>query len=966
MKGEMTSETSESSSSSSPSACDTRRRVKLYTLNNSRQWDDRGTGHVRAVCNNENEQGQVLLVVRAEVNGDVLLESKIQSDTAYQKQQETLIVWSETESSDLALSFQEKTGCDEIWEKICQVQGKDPSVDITQDMPGDEDEDDDDLQGSMNDHNTSSSPFDLPKCEIGKMEEIHDTFSYSMRSPPGRENLAKAIEETDYIPKLLDLFSQMEDLEDTENLKRMFDCIKYTFMLNKTVLFEVLVSEENVMKVIGCLEYDPQHTQPRQHRRYLEKEVTFKEVFPITNVELRKKIHQTFKLQYIQDVVLPTPSVFDENMLSTLASVIFFNKVEIVSLVQEDTQLLPNLFKEITDDSISDERRCELAGFLRELCTLSQTLQPPPKDEYFKNLTRLGLLPSIEHLFGCEDSKSHRIAIDIFQHCVEHSPTMVREFCKKEMQRENSSSESEEDAFLINMVIERMICDPDQELSGAMQLNGLLRILLDPENMMGKTSEKAEFLTLFYRYCMHVLMAPLLANTATESGPSKDDYQTCNILSLILDLVTFSVENHQYHVKHYIQNKDLLRRVLVLLKSKHRFLVLAALRFMRKIVGRNDDFYNRYIIKGDLFKPVVEQLFKSGSSYNLINSAILEMFEFVQQEKPRGLISYIVQQHFDVLDRIEYVKTFKKLKTTYDQQQDRSMLNQLNSSRSSVGTSDTLSPYAGPNHRRFPSNHRRDNSSMDEEEEMWFDRDDDEEKSLDLDVQAKDDCDPPTKMSIDSSVFEDSPPAGSKDKIFQRQPNTVFSSLEPKKLISINIASLKKSNGKSDEQKPSSLGTGVKKIGSLVDYSDDDDTDEEEEEKSSKEVTSSKQSSPDSTTPPTIDQLFAQDSSKNKLAGKPVESQDGQEEVSSTTGSISSDNADSGSEEPKVEASEAQNTDSTSKTEPEDDSNDATPLSEKTVSISTIITTNNTTESVEPARKKARMSIEVVEENNKS
>ena len=634
--------------------------------------------------------------------------------------------------------------------------------------------------------------------------------------------------------------------------------------------------------------------------------------------------------------------------------------------MQEDTQLLPNLFKEITDDSISDERRCELAGFLRELCTLSQTLQPPPKDEYFKNLTRLGLLPSIEHLFGCEDSKSHRIAIDIFQHCVEHSPTMVREFCKKEMQRENSSSESEEDAFLINMVIERMICDPDQELSGAMQLNGLLRILLDPENMMGKTSEKAEFLTLFYRYCMHVLMAPLLANTATESGPSKDDYQTCNILSLILDLVTFSVENHQYHVKHYIQNKDLLRRVLVLLKSKHRFLVLAALRFMRKIVGRNDDFYNRYIIKGDLFKPVVEQLFKSGSSYNLINSAILEMFEFVQQEKPRGLISYIVQQHFDVLDRIEYVKTFKKLKTTYDQQQDRSMLNQLNSSRSSVGTSDTLSPYAGPNHRRFPSNHRRDNSSMDEEEEMWFDRDDDEEKSLDLDVQAKDDCDPPTKMSIDSSVFEDSPPAGSKDKIFQRQPNTVFSSLEPKKLISINIASLKKSNGKSDEQKPSSLGTGVKKIGSLVDYSDDDDTDEEEEEKSSKEVTSSKQSSPDSTTPPTIDQLFAQDSSKNKLAGKPVESQDGQEEVSSTTGSISSDNADSGSEEPKVEASEAQNTDSTSKTEPEDDSNDATPLSEKTVSISTIITTNNTTESVEPARKKARMSIEVVEENNKS
>ena len=29
----------------------------------------------------------------------------------------------------------------------------------------------------------------------------------------------------------------------------------------------------------------------------------------------------------MQDVVLPTPSVFEENMLSTLSSFIFFNKV---------------------------------------------------------------------------------------------------------------------------------------------------------------------------------------------------------------------------------------------------------------------------------------------------------------------------------------------------------------------------------------------------------------------------------------------------------------------------------------------------------------------------------------------------------------------------------------------------------------------------------------------------------------
>lgn len=63
----------------------------------------------------------------------------------------------------------------------------------------------------------------------------------------------------------------------------------------------------------------------------------FKEVIPITNAELLAKIHQTYRVQYIQDVVLPAPSVFEDNMLSTLSSFIFFNKVEIVTLIQVRT-----------------------------------------------------------------------------------------------------------------------------------------------------------------------------------------------------------------------------------------------------------------------------------------------------------------------------------------------------------------------------------------------------------------------------------------------------------------------------------------------------------------------------------------------------------------------------------------------------------------------------------------------------
>ena len=36
---------------------------------------------------------------------------------------------------------------------------------------------------------------------------------------------------------------------------------------------------------------------------------------------------------------------------------------------------------------------------------------------------------------------------------------------------------------------------------------------------------------------------------------------------------------------------------MVLIKSRHTFLKLCAVRFMRKIINLKDEFYNRYIIK---------------------------------------------------------------------------------------------------------------------------------------------------------------------------------------------------------------------------------------------------------------------------------------------------------------------------------------------------------------------------------
>ncbi|KAF1483972.1 Serine/threonine-protein phosphatase 4 regulatory subunit 3B, partial [Eudyptula minor novaehollandiae] len=797
---------------------DTRRRVKVYTLNEDRQWDDRGTGHVSSTYV-ERLKGMSLLV-RAESDGSLLLESKINPNTAYQKQQaDTLIVWSEAENYDLALSFQEKAGCDEIWEKICQVQGKDPSVEVTQDLIESEEE-------HIEEMPETSPLIDLPTCELNKLEEIADLVTSVLSSPIRREKLALALENEGYIKKLLQLFQVCENLENTEGLHHLYEIIRGILFLNKATLFEVMFSDECIMDVVGCLEYDPSLAQPKRHREFLTKTAKFKEVIPITDSELRQKIHQTYRVQYIQDIILPTPSVFEENFLSTLTSFIFFNKVEIVSMLQ-------------------------VSGL---------PVVPSYIYIYIKIKQTLFILE-----YGMDDLQVRSAATDIFSYLVEFSPSMVREFVMQEAQQ------SDDDILLINVVIEQMICDTDPELGGAVQLMGLLRTLIDPENMLATANktEKSEFLNFFYNHCMHVLTAPLLANTSEDKcekgnatflfslalnlcfenlflifififylsdavvGSTKsnticpDNYQTAQLLALILELLTFCVEHHTYHIKNYIMNKDLLRRVLVLMNSKHTFLALCALRFMRRIIGLKDEFYNRYITKGNLFEPVINALLDNGTRYNLLNSAVIELFEFIRVVNIKSLIAHIVENFYNALESIEYVQTFKGLKTKYEQEKDRQ--NQKLNSVPSILRSN-----------RF----RRDARALEEDEEMWFNEDEEEEGEAVVPPveKSKQEDDFPdsyekfmeTKKAKESEDKENLPKrtsAGGFKFTFSHSAGAANGANGANSKSVAAQTSPASSNGSSS--KNATLTTAVTatkgSLVGLVDYPDDEDDDEEEE-----------------------------------------------------------------------------------------------------------------------------------------
>lgn len=123
--------------------------------------------------------------------------------------------------------------------------------------------------------------------------------------------------------------------------------------------------------------------------------------------------------------------------------------------------------------------------------------------------------------------------------------------------------------------------------------------------------------------------------------------------SFAVELLSFCVRAHIYRMKTFLLRSTVFGKVLKLLKpsslprntSGERCLKLATLRFLRAILSVKDDFYHRHIIQHDLFGPVFEAFRANPVGDNLVSSSIVEMCDYINTEKIRTLMEYIVTKH---------------------------------------------------------------------------------------------------------------------------------------------------------------------------------------------------------------------------------------------------------------------------------------------------------------------------------
>ncbi|PGH01987.1 hypothetical protein GX51_04919 [Blastomyces parvus] len=687
-----------------------RKRVKVYELRDN-DWFDRGTG----LCSAQVIDDEPRIYVESEDEPDrMLLESRIRRDDGYQKQQETLIVWTEPGGTDMALSFQEAEGCAVIWEFVSNVQrqmlafaGPDDSLS------------DDALDASF------SNPVTLPPPELGNLAEIEQRIRHASIGP-GRESLTKFLVREEYLLKLLPLVSDAEDLESLPDLHRLCNIMKSIILLNDNTLIELVVSDHVISGVVGALEYDPDFPAHKaNHRQYLNDRSRYKEVVPIKDPLILRKIRHTWRLQYLKDVVLAR--ILDDPTFSVLNSLIFFNQVDIVQHLQSNTPFLNELFAVFNPKNIDNKRKEDAVQFIHQCAAIAKNLQAPARANLFANFIGHGLFSVIAFAVKHPNPALRTTGIDILVALLDHDPILMRGYMLKAV--------NENRVPLTDTLIDLLHAETDLGVKN--QLADAIKVLLDPQMPIQDPMSRAgadiltklraqnptpeTFVQNHFDESAKRLFLPL---KKLESRQSLNDltFQEVSLYSHLVDILTFFVRQHYLRCRGFMHGESLTPRVAQLLTVPQKHLKLTALKFFRTLISLQDTFYVAQMTHNNIFELILNIVYETMPRDNLLNSACLDLFEFVRRENIKTIIIHVVEKYRDILKNITYVDTFQNLIFRYDQLQGYGADATLFSQDESAGTTPRMIINGGQRWHGV--------REVDAAEEEYFDTSDDEEDEV--------------------------------------------------------------------------------------------------------------------------------------------------------------------------------------------------------------------------------------------
>jgi protein phosphatase 4 regulatory subunit 3 len=579
-----------------------------------------------------------------------------------------------------------------------------------------------------------SNPIVLPPPDIGNLPDIEHTIRAASSTQQGREALVKFIIREEYVPKLIPLVEMAEDLESLQELHRLCNIMKSLILLNDNSIIEHVVTDGVILGVVGALEYDPDFpTHKANHRQYLSDTSRYKEVVPIKDPLIKKKIRHTWRLQYLKDVVLAR--ILDDPTFSVLNSLIFFNQVDIVQHLQSNASFLKELFAVFDAKNTDTKRKEDAVHFLHQCAAIAKNLQAPARANLFSNFIAHGLFQVITFAVKHPNASMRTTGIDILVALLDHDPTMMRGFMLQAVH--------EKKVPLTDTLIELLHAETDLGVKN--QLADAIKVLLDPQaplqdsmggrpggEFMSKLSRPPQITPTqaakeqfaqdhFDRSCKK----PFVPLKELESRHTLQDftYQEVSLHSHLVEILTFFIRQHSLRSRHFVLSENLPPRVAQLLSVPQKPLKLTALKFFRTCVSLQDQFYANQITQNNTFDLILDIVIETMPRDNLLNSACLDLFEFIKRENIKAIILHVVETYREKLKDITFVDTFQNLILRYEQMQgynpdmDQSLFSQ-----------DEDMPPNGRTHVNGGQRWGQELKEMDPAEEEYFNTSDDDEE----------------------------------------------------------------------------------------------------------------------------------------------------------------------------------------------------------------------------------------------
>ncbi|KAF7970250.1 hypothetical protein HWV62_24502 [Athelia sp. TMB] len=637
------------------------KRVKVYELIGSR-WVDQGTAFCLGSFQNETQEA--FIIARAENNyNEIILSTAIRGNDVYQRQQDTLIVWTEPDGVDYALSFQDPDGCSEVWNFILDVQRH--------------------MNANGDDHTAtgSSSPLigpnesitttsiiragHLPTPRMGIMGEIERAIKALARTQVVKEKICEYIQQEEYLKSMIEVMNVAEDQESIENLHALCSLMQTILMLNDHSMYEHILEDDIFFGVVGMLEYDPEFPLHKaNYREFLHSTTRFHQPIPIRDTAIQKKIHHTYRLQFMKDVVLAR--ALDDSTFNVLNSCIIFNQIDIINHVQQDVGFLrevvglyvdddmlsgggakkngaegmevdksPNSTEnangsvtatqtsreglyafappdELTDDEKSIRR--EVVFLIQQLCVMGKNVQLPARMALFRALVDRGILFAVQWALALPEKDEVckpviSAAGEVLAALLDHDLNGVRGHVLKQIvaidkEREAKKKGAEKADTILALMCKIMA--QSRELAVQSQVGDALKVILEiPQTDAPEPNT--------------VIGVKLLGRGKDDPGTEKfldSFYKTC----IELLLKPFS---------EIPEFKNLT----------------AAFRFFRICLKLNNRNLTNYFIKCGIAGPLVQLTLQESRRDNLLSSSCQELFEHLRKENLKDFIAHCMNYH---------------------------------------------------------------------------------------------------------------------------------------------------------------------------------------------------------------------------------------------------------------------------------------------------------------------------------